>query len=82
MDKDVRVIYLWAEITGYVVSVLEALSKDYSVSINAIHWDGRKENNNFYKIQESEKVNYYPRSQYNKDRILELLNDIKPLFQI
>lgn len=78
MSKDVRIVYLWAEITGYVISVLEALSKDYSISVNAVHWDGRKENNNFYKIKESENINFYPRSQYNKNRILEFLNDTKP----
>jgi glycosyltransferase involved in cell wall biosynthesis len=78
MDEDVRIVYLWAEITGYVISVLEALSKDYSASINAVHWDARNENSTSYKIKESGNINFYPRSQYNRDRILELLNDTKP----
>jgi len=78
VNKNVKIVYLWAEVTGYVTGVLDALCKDYEVSIDVVHWDKSNQDCTFYQIDESKPVNYYKRSKQTKDDILRLLCKRQP----
>ena len=75
MNQKIKIVYLWAEVTGYVTGVFDALCQNYDVSIDVVHWDKSNPECTFYQIERSKKINYHPRSECNQDDILKLLCD-------
>ena len=76
--SEIKIIYLWAEVTSYVLSTLEQLIEQKNVSVSVIHWDTSKkkstifDRNKFYNLTFTNKINL---SKYN---ILERLFEFKP----
>ena len=78
MNEKIKIVYLWAEVTGYVTSVLDALCEYNDVSIDVVHWNTSNLNSTFFQIDESKSINYYKRSEHTQGDILKLLQDKKP----
>jgi glycosyltransferase involved in cell wall biosynthesis len=77
MKHDIKIIYLWAEITGYVQGVLHELSKHVN-SINVVHWDKKRTNSTQYKVLDNTSICFHARSKTNDGQIQNLLNQINP----
>lgn len=78
MNQKIKIVYLWAEVTGYITGVLDALCKNYDASVDVVHWDKSNLDCTFYQIEKSKNINYRPRSECNQDDILKLLCDRQP----
>lgn len=63
-----HILYLYSELMGYQMPVLEELSYSYFSNIDVIHWDHKKKTS--YQPKDIENVNYYKRSTFN-DKELE-----------
>lgn len=78
MNNNIKITYLWAEITGYVTGVLDALCNNHDVSVDVVHWDKSNPDSTFYQIDESKPINFYKRSEHTQDDILKILCDRQP----
>jgi len=75
--SDLKIVYLWSEVTGYVHGLLQELAKNV-YSINVVHWDKRKINSTHYQVVNGGRITFQGRSVTNDDQILNLLHEIKP----
>jgi len=78
MIKGVRIVFLWAEVTGYVRGVLNALVEMGGVAIDVVHWDKLGVYSTQYQVGVSSSISFHGRSQTNPDKILKLLVDRQP----
>jgi glycosyltransferase involved in cell wall biosynthesis len=77
MDNRVNVVFLWAEVTGYLHGVLNNLTKEVD-SIKVVYWDKKGVNNSQYQYSSNSGINFYPRSTYDNDKIYDLLIMSRP----
>lgn len=73
MKSDTSIVYLWAEVTGYVLGTLEELTLLTSGSIDVVHWDSKTVNSTQYRIEHSLNLQFHARSQTNDAAVLDLL---------
>lgn len=78
MDRNVSIVFLWAEVVGYLQAVLNSLSSKASGNISVVHWDKRDTNTTQYNIDANNNVSFYGRSETDNKSILELLNNSSP----
>jgi len=76
--ESIPIVFLWAEVTGYVKGTLDALSKADGVSIDVVHWDRGDINSTQYRISESSTVHFHGRSMMNDRAVLSLLTTRQP----
>jgi glycosyltransferase involved in cell wall biosynthesis len=72
------IVFLWAEVTGYVCGVLESIRKSYSVEVDVVHWDVRNANSTQYQIPDSQSIRYHGRSVTDQQQVLDILISCKP----
>lgn len=75
--SNISIVYLWAEITGYVHGVLRVLA-DKTKSVDVVHWDNRGVNSTQYILSSKNNLKFYPRSANNEKKILEILIKLNP----
>ena len=71
-----KILYLYAELMGYQIPVLEQYVKVYQAEVHVIHWDKKKLTP--YNPPILDNVTYYNRSEYNLNKMKVLANDLKP----
>lgn len=74
--KPLTILYLYAELMGYQISTFKELTNKYGANLHIVHWDHKKLTP--YIPPNIPNVNYYKRSQFSKDQLLELAENIKP----
>lgn len=68
----ISIVYLWAEITGYVHGVLRVLASK-TKSVDVVHWDKRGINSTQYISSSNSNLYFHPRSTTNEGMILDIL---------
>lgn len=72
-----KILYMYAELMGYNIPVLESLVRDFGAEIHLIHWDHKKLT--VYQAPQVENVTYYNRSDFQSSKeILELAKLLEP----
>lgn len=77
MKEDISIVYLWAEVTGYVHGVLKELAKHVR-SIDVVHWDKRDINSTQYGVADDEIIRFHGRTQTSDAQIYDLLIHCHP----
>ena len=77
-NQNISIVFLWAEVVGYLHSVLSFLSDNRNVNIEVVHWDKRNQNTTQYKIKSINRVNFYNRSETDVNDIFKILKESKP----
>lgn len=75
--KDIVVVYLWAEVIGYVHGVLRYIAAQVK-SVDVIHWDKREINSTQYSIINDNSISFHHRSALDHKNIYDLLVAKKP----
>ncbi len=72
MKDNNKILFLYAEVVGYVQTLLNTLVENYPVEVHVVYWD--KKHLSQYKIQSTNgKIFFYPKSETNlKDLIVSL----------
>ena len=70
-----RILFLYAEVMGYTVALLRALS-DLGFELHVVHWDKRKLTN--YKLPQLPNITFYPRSSMTSDEIVRFATSLEP----
>lgn len=70
------ILYLYSELMGYNLPVLKELSFKYGAKIHVISWDKKKLTP--IKIPEIKGVKFYKRSQFDKNSIIQLAQELQP----
>jgi glycosyltransferase involved in cell wall biosynthesis len=78
MKNKISIMFLWAEVGGYLEAVLKSLSSQSVGTINVVHWDRRNLNTTQHAIGNLNKVTFHARSQTNNELIFNLLEKTKP----
>lgn len=78
MANNVSMVFLWAEVGGYLEAVLKSLSSQTVGSISVVHWDRRDSNTTQHLIDDIDNITFYGRSETNDKLILSLLKKTKP----
>jgi glycosyltransferase involved in cell wall biosynthesis len=78
MKNNLSIVFLWAEVGGYLEAVLKSLSSQPVGIINVVHWDKRNLNTTQHEITNLDKVIFHARSEANDELIFKLLEIAKP----
>lgn len=78
MNFRVNIVFLWAEVPGFLVSMLEELVLNFNVQIHLVHWDTKHANSTRYKIEASASIKCLARSEVSNNSIYQLLKVTKP----
>jgi glycosyltransferase involved in cell wall biosynthesis len=78
MKNNISIVFLWAEVGGYLDAVLKSLSSQTAGGINVVHWDRRDSNTTQHVIDAINNITFYARSEMNDELIFTLLEKIKP----
>jgi len=71
-----RILYLYAELMGYQVPVLEVYVRKYGCEVHVVHWDHNKLTPYAPPILNG--IAYYPRSAYDRGGLVQLAAKIRP----
>jgi len=75
MQSNIKILYLYAEIMSYTEATLKEL-ENKNVELHIVHWDKQKITP--YKISNKLKSKFYNRSNYDADKIRNLIKSISP----
>lgn len=78
MNNGFSIVFLWAEVGGYLEAVLQSLAILNNVSVSVVHWDNRNLNTTQHVVDFSNGVRFYARSDTNDDLVFGLLESRKP----
>lgn len=78
MKTNISIVYLWAEIPGYVIGVLEELGQQTAGTIDVVYWDRNTVNSTRFEIRHSNMIRFHGRSKTSDKAILDILLDRKP----
>ncbi len=70
------ILYLYAELMGYNIPVLQELSTSHNAQVYVVHWDKKKLTP--YKAPQIDGVTYYNRSEFERNDFIELAQKINP----
>lgn len=73
-----NIVFLWAEVTGYVLSLLEELVVSQGARIDVVHWDRKKVNSTRFAIETAASIHFHGRSRNDEDAIYKLLCEKQP----
>lgn len=68
-----RIVYLWAEVPGYVVGVAKTLSLKFNCKLDIVYWDKLGENSTRFQIAGLENTNFHKRTTLSIGKIVDLL---------
>lgn len=71
-----KILYLYAELMGYQIPILEEYVKDDTNEVHVIHWDKKKLTP--YIPKPINKVSYYNRSTFNKLSLKQFIKKLNP----
>lgn len=71
-----RILYLYAEVMGYVLAPIKELVQLYGAQVHVVHWDTKKLTP--YRHNSVQNTTFYPRSIYSTPKINELLTKLNP----
>ena len=74
-----RVLFLYAEVMGYTIAVLKALSA-LGFELHVVHWDKRKLTD--YKRPQLPNTTFYPRSTMTPKNIAQLARSLDPAITV
>jgi len=77
-NENITIVFLWAEVVGYLHSVLSFIAANRGANIEVVHWDKRNQNTTQFKIQSLDGVNFHGRSETGDDVIFKILKDSQP----
>ena len=77
-SEKVSVVFLWAEVVGYLHAVFRYLSDKRGVALKVVHWDKRDQNTTQYNIESIDGVQFINRSETSDDVIYQILRDSRP----
>jgi glycosyltransferase involved in cell wall biosynthesis len=77
-NPNISIVFLWAEVVGYLHAVLGFLSGKRGVNITIVHWDKRSQNTTQYNLKSIDGVKFHCRSETGDDAILQILRGSKP----
>ena len=79
-NTSIRIVVLYAEVVGYVVGMLRALTKCSSVAgIDTVFWDKKNTNSSRFLLSETiDQVRFHARSSLTDSGLVELLHSQKP----
>lgn len=66
-----KILYLYAELMGYQIPVLEEYVHNYNAEVDVVHWDHKKLTP--YILPTIPGINYYKRSEYNIEKLKQLI---------
>ena len=75
MKNNPKILYLYSEIMGYNISTIDNLII-LGAEVHLVHWDHKKLAK--YKIINKNNFNIYPRSEFNKIKLLKLVTSLEP----
>jgi len=79
-DTRLRIVFLYAEVVGYVVGMLKALAKCKPVrGIDVVFWDKKHINSSRFEIKEEiDLVKFHARSSFTDNGLIDLLHTRNP----
>jgi glycosyltransferase involved in cell wall biosynthesis len=75
---NINIVFLWAEMPGYVVGLLIELRNKIKGSLDVIYWDKLCVNSTHYNVKNFQEICFHSRSQCNHYTVLYLLKDKRP----
>lgn len=72
--RALNILYLYAELMGYQISIFKQLTQKYNAELHVVHWDHKKLTP--YTPPTMDRVKYYKRSLLNQSKLKELVNTI------
>ena len=77
-SKQIKLLFLWAEIGSYIQAVINEASKDKNVNITVVYWDFRGSKSTQHNPDFNKTINVYKRSDLSEKKIVALSKFIKP----
>jgi glycosyltransferase involved in cell wall biosynthesis len=71
-----KILYLYSELMGYQIPILEEYVNNYNAEVHVFHWDNKKLTP--YMPPVIRNVFYYRRSEYSRFKILKFVRELKP----
>ena len=72
-----KVLYLYAEIMGYNIPILERLANHYGASVDVVHWDQDKKTPYLPSVR-AEGIRFHPRSEFTPEGLCEFATTLHP----
>jgi len=76
MNFKTNILYLYSELVGYQIPVLNEYIHKYQAEVYVVHWDKKKLKP--FTPPQTQGINYFKRSEYNKESLWELCKKINP----
>ena len=76
MDKKSRIVFLYTEIAGYVLSCISELMKNYPVEVHLVRWPLNSEAPFDFKFPDQ--LHVYNRKEYSDVHLMQLISDLNP----
>jgi glycosyltransferase involved in cell wall biosynthesis len=78
MKNQTSIVFLWAEVNGYLEAVMHSLANDFNSRINVVHWDSRSKNSTQHLVGAESLLTFHARSSTSDDLILKILYSEEP----
>jgi glycosyltransferase involved in cell wall biosynthesis len=76
-QERINIVFFHSRVAGYLIGFLEALIEaNPLVYINVVYWDHNIELP--FQLPDKERIRYHPRSSFDNDGLLNLLNELNP----
>jgi glycosyltransferase involved in cell wall biosynthesis len=72
-----KVLYLYAEIMGYNMPILERLANHYGASVDVVHWDQDKKTPYVPSVS-AEGIRFHPRSEFTSEGLCDFATTLRP----
>ena len=76
LSRKPKILYLWSEVTGYVLSTIDVLQNKFDADVNLVYWDEKNINSVLFKFENTN--NLHKRSDLNNTSLLNLIEQINP----
>lgn len=71
-----KILYLYSEIIGYQMPILEEYVNKYDAEVHVVHWNNKKLSN--YIIPSIEGVKFYNRSDFSTIKLIKFVKNLNP----
>ena len=51
LSRKPKILYLWSEVTGYVLSTIDVLQNKFDADVNLVYWDEKNINSVLFKFE-------------------------------
>ena len=76
--SNTSIVFLWAEVVGYLQAVLNFLSNNADARLVVVHWDKRGTNTTQFDIDSRNQIQFHNRSESDNEKILNILHVSRP----